>query len=40
MVALGKHLGRVLGRFEWVKNQWLAQQRDLRFGSTVVKLRV
>jgi 2-polyprenyl-6-methoxyphenol hydroxylase-like FAD-dependent oxidoreductase len=40
LIALGKHVGGFLGRFDWAKRAWLAQQRDLRFGSTEVRLRV
>jgi 2-polyprenyl-6-methoxyphenol hydroxylase-like FAD-dependent oxidoreductase len=38
--ALAKHAARLLGRYRWAQNAWLARQHDLRFGSTEVKLRV
>jgi hypothetical protein len=37
-MALAKHLGGWLGRYRWAQNAWLAQQHDLRFGSTHVRL--
>jgi 2-polyprenyl-6-methoxyphenol hydroxylase-like FAD-dependent oxidoreductase len=38
--GLAKRGARLLGRYRWAKNAWLKRQRDLRFGSTEVKLRV
>jgi hypothetical protein len=29
-----------VGRFGWAQRAWLAAQRDLRFGSTVVRLEI
>lgn len=39
LIALGKHIGRRLGGYEWAQQAWLNQQRDLRFGVTKVELR-
>ncbi len=39
LMALGKHLGRRLGRYEWAQRAWLDQQRDLRFGVGDVRLK-
>ena len=38
--GLAKRGARLLGRYRWAQNAWLERQRDLRFGSTEVKLRV
>jgi len=38
--GLAKRGARLLGRYRWAQNAWLKRQRDLRFGSTEVKLRV
>lgn len=38
--GLAKCGARLLGRYRWAQNAWLGRQRDLRFGSTEVKLRV
>jgi 2-polyprenyl-6-methoxyphenol hydroxylase-like FAD-dependent oxidoreductase len=38
--ALGKRGARLLGRYRWAQRAWLARQRDLRFGSQPVHLRV
>lgn len=38
--GLAKRGARLLGRYRWAQNAWLRRQRDLRFGSTEVKLRV
>jgi 2-polyprenyl-6-methoxyphenol hydroxylase-like FAD-dependent oxidoreductase len=35
-----KRAARLLGRYRWAQNAWLKRQRDLRFGSTEVRLRV
>lgn len=40
LMALAGTLGPLLGRFDWAKRAWLAQQRDLRFGCREVVLRV
>jgi 2-polyprenyl-6-methoxyphenol hydroxylase-like FAD-dependent oxidoreductase len=37
---LAKRGARLLGRYRWAQNAWLKRQRELRFGSTEVKLRV
>jgi 2-polyprenyl-6-methoxyphenol hydroxylase-like FAD-dependent oxidoreductase len=37
---LAKRGVRLLGRYRWAQNAWLKRQRELRFGSTEVKLRV
>jgi hypothetical protein len=37
---LAKRAARLLGRYRWAKNAWLERQRDLRFGSTEVKLQI
>jgi 2-polyprenyl-6-methoxyphenol hydroxylase-like FAD-dependent oxidoreductase len=37
--GLAKRGARLLGRYRWAQNAWLRRQRDLRFGSTEVKLR-
>jgi 2-polyprenyl-6-methoxyphenol hydroxylase-like FAD-dependent oxidoreductase len=37
---LAKRGARLLGRYRWAQNAWLERQRELRFGSTEVKLRV
>jgi 2-polyprenyl-6-methoxyphenol hydroxylase-like FAD-dependent oxidoreductase len=36
--ALAKHGARLLGRYRWAQQAWLARQHDLRFGSTSVRL--
>jgi 2-polyprenyl-6-methoxyphenol hydroxylase-like FAD-dependent oxidoreductase len=38
--GLAKRAARLLGRYRWAQNAWLKRQRDLRFGSTEVKLRL
>ena len=38
--GLAKRGARLLGRYRWAQNAWLERQRDLRFGSTEVKLRI
>jgi 2-polyprenyl-6-methoxyphenol hydroxylase-like FAD-dependent oxidoreductase len=38
--VLAKRGARLLGRYRWAQNAWLERQRDLRFGSTEVKLWV
>jgi 2-polyprenyl-6-methoxyphenol hydroxylase-like FAD-dependent oxidoreductase len=38
--GLAKRGAHLLGRYRWAQNAWLQRQRDLRFGSTEVKLRV
>ena len=38
--GLAKRGAYLLGRYRWAQNAWLKRQRDLRFGSTEVKLRV
>jgi 2-polyprenyl-6-methoxyphenol hydroxylase-like FAD-dependent oxidoreductase len=38
--GLAKRGARLLGRYGWAQNAWLERQRDLRFGSAEVKLRV
>jgi 2-polyprenyl-6-methoxyphenol hydroxylase-like FAD-dependent oxidoreductase len=38
--GLAKRGARLLGRYRWAKNAWLARQRDLRFGSTEVNLQI
>jgi 2-polyprenyl-6-methoxyphenol hydroxylase-like FAD-dependent oxidoreductase len=38
--GLAKRGARLLGRYRWAQKAWLERQRDLRFGSTEVKLRV
>ena len=38
--GLTKRGARLLGRYRWAKNAWLERQRDLRFGSTEVKLQI
>ena len=38
--GLAKRAARLLGRYRFAQNAWLKLQRDLRFGSTEVKLRV
>lgn len=40
MIAAARRLAPVLGRTQWAKRRWLHQQRDLRFGSADVRLRV
>jgi hypothetical protein len=40
VAALGKRLGRLMGRYAWAGRAWLAQQRDLRFGTSGVHLDV
>ena len=40
MIAAARLLAPALGRTQWAKRRWLRQQRDLRFGSTDVRLRV
>jgi hypothetical protein len=40
MIAAAKLLAPVLGQTQWAKRRWLHQQRDLRFGSADVRLRV
>ena len=37
--GFAKRGARLLGRYRWAQNAWLKRQRDLRFGSTEVKLR-
>lgn len=39
-VTLAKSVGPVLGQYQWAKNAWRNQQRDLWFGSTNVDLEV
>ncbi len=39
LMALAKHVGGWLGRYRWAQNAWLDQQRDLRFGSALVRLK-
>ena len=38
--GFAKRAARLLGRYRWAQNAWLGRQRDLRFGSTEVKLRI
>jgi 2-polyprenyl-6-methoxyphenol hydroxylase-like FAD-dependent oxidoreductase len=38
--GLAKRGARLLGRYRWAQNAWLRRQRDLRFGSTEVRLRL
>ena len=38
--ALAKRAARLLGRYRWAQRAWLRRQRDLRFGSTEVRLRI
>jgi 2-polyprenyl-6-methoxyphenol hydroxylase-like FAD-dependent oxidoreductase len=38
--GLAKRGARLLGRYRWAEKAWLRRQRDLRFGSTEVRLRV
>jgi 2-polyprenyl-6-methoxyphenol hydroxylase-like FAD-dependent oxidoreductase len=38
--GLAKRGARLLGRYRWAQNAWLGRQRDLRFGSAEVRLRV
>jgi 2-polyprenyl-6-methoxyphenol hydroxylase-like FAD-dependent oxidoreductase len=38
--GLAKRGAHLIGRYRWAQNAWLKRQRDLRFGSTEVKLRV
>ena len=38
--GLAKRAARLLGRYRFAQNAWLKRQRDLRFGSTEVKLRL
>ena len=38
--GLAKRGARLVARYRWAKNAWLARQRDLRFGSTEVKLQI
>ncbi len=38
--GLAKRGARLLGRYRWAQNAWLERQRDLRFGSTRVELRI
>lgn len=38
--TLAKRGARLLGRYQWAQHAWLQRQRDLRFGSTEVKLKV
>lgn len=40
MIAVARVLAPVLGRTRWAQRRWLHQQRDLRFGSADVRLRV
>jgi 2-polyprenyl-6-methoxyphenol hydroxylase-like FAD-dependent oxidoreductase len=40
LIKLAGTLGPVMGRYAWARRAWLAQQRDLRFGSTEVKSQV
>ena len=40
LVFLGKHLGKLMGRYAWAQRAWLAQQHDLRFGTSEVRLEV
>lgn len=35
-IRMAKHLGPLLGRYTWAQRSWLAQQRDLRFGTSNV----
>jgi 2-polyprenyl-6-methoxyphenol hydroxylase-like FAD-dependent oxidoreductase len=35
-----KYVARMVGRRRWVQRLWLYKQRDLRFGSVLVELRV
>ena len=38
--GFAKRGARLLGRYRWAQNVWLKRQRDLRFGSTEVKLKI
>ena len=38
--GLARRGARMLGRYGWAQRAWLARQRELRFGSTDVRLRV
>jgi 2-polyprenyl-6-methoxyphenol hydroxylase-like FAD-dependent oxidoreductase len=38
LLWVAKHLGKRIGKQPWAQRAWLEQQRDLRFGSTVVTL--
>ena len=40
LIWLAKHVGGAIGRTTWAQRAWLRQQRDLRFGSADVRLRV
>ncbi|MEX2016321.1 MAG: FAD-dependent monooxygenase, partial [Candidatus Hydrogenedentales bacterium] len=40
IIGLAKVLGPRMGKYAWAKRAWLDQQKDLRFGSTEVALRV
>ncbi len=40
LLALGKWLGPLLGRFRFAERAWLRQQHDLRFGVAEVRLRI
>lgn len=40
LMGLARVLGPLLGRFAWARRAWLDQQRDLRFGTREVVLRV
>jgi len=39
-ITIAKYIGPVMGRFDWAKNLWRNQQRDLWFGSREVTLNV
>ena len=40
LIGMARHLGPIMGKYEWARNAWLNQQKDLRFGSTDVRLDV
>ena len=40
LIGLAKVLGPRMGKYQWAKRAWLDQQKDLRFGSTDVRLTV
>jgi len=39
-VSLAKKVGPIMGKYQWAKNSWRNQQRDLWFGSREVKLKI
>ncbi len=40
LIGMAKMTAPIFGRFEWAKKAWLDQQKELRFGTTEVTLKI